>query len=84
MKNAQHRRLRGTVVSTGMQKTIVVRIDRQVSHPKYKKMYTVSKRYKVDEPNGTVRLGNLVEIEECRPLSKTKCWRYVRTVAETV
>lgn len=80
MKPVQHRKLRGSVVSTKMQKTIVVRVDRQVVHPKYKKMYTVSKRYQVHEPTGSVKLGDLVEIEECRPLSKEKCWRFTRVL----
>lgn len=83
MKETQHRRLRGTVVSTRMQKTAVVRVDRRVAHPTYKKMYTISKRYKVHEPEGKVHVGDEVEIEECRPISKEKCWRYVRTLKET-
>lgn len=76
-----HRRLRGTVVSTKMQKTTVVRVDRRVAHPKYGKMYTVSKNFKVHDPDAKARVGELVEFEECRPLSKDKRWRYVRTIA---
>ena len=80
MKATQHRRLRGTVVSTKMEKTAVVRVDRHVAHPKYKKMYTVSKRYKTHDPKGAAHVGDIVEIEECRPISKEKCWRYVQTL----
>ena len=74
------RRLRGTVVSTAMQKTAVVQIDRRVAHPKYGKMYTVSKTFKVHDPEAKARVGDLVEIEECRPLSKDKRWRYLQTL----
>ncbi|GMU25890.1 30S ribosomal protein S17 [Patescibacteria group bacterium] len=81
---AQRRRLWGTVISTKMQKTAVVKVDRQVSHPKYQKKYTVSKRYHVHDPEAQGKVGDLVEFEECRPLSKTKCWRYVKTVKPAV
>lgn len=80
MTNPIHRRLRGTVVSTKMQKTAVVRIDRRVSHPKYGKMYTLSKKFKIHDPESKARVGDLVEFEECRPLSKDKRWRYVKTI----
>lgn len=72
--------LSGLVVSTKMQKTAVVRIDRRVSHPKYGKMYTLSKKFKIHDPEGKARVGDLVEFEECRPLSKDKRWRYLRTI----
>lgn len=75
-----HRRFRGLVVSTKMQKTAVVQIDRRVAHPKYGKMRTISKKFKVHDPEGRARVGDLVEFEECRPLSKDKRWRYVGTL----
>jgi small subunit ribosomal protein S17 len=82
MKSAmKRRRLRGTVVSAKMAKTSVVRVDRRVAHPKYAKMRTVSRKFKVHDPEAKARLGDVVEFEECRPLSKGKRWRYVRTVA---
>lgn len=74
------RRLRGTVVSTAMQKTAVVRIDRQVTHPKYGKKYAVSKKFKLHDPEAKAHVGDVVEFEECRPISKDKRWRYVRTL----
>lgn len=80
MSPSTHRRLQGTVVSTKMLKTAVVRIDRRVAHPKYGKMFTVSKKFKIHDPDAKARVGDLVEFEECRPLSKDKRWRYVRTV----
>ncbi|MFA5130195.1 MAG: 30S ribosomal protein S17 [Patescibacteria group bacterium] len=84
MKETQRRQLRGTVVSTKMQKTVVVRVDRNVSHPKYHKSYTMSKRYKVHVSEQAPQTGDLVEIEECRPISKDTCWRYVRTLTKAV
>ncbi|MEK7665641.1 MAG: 30S ribosomal protein S17 [Patescibacteria group bacterium] len=72
-----HRRLTGVVVSNKMQKTIVVRVDRTVTHPKYGKRYRVSSRFKSHDQNGTAKMGQKVTIEECRPLSKEKRWRLV-------
>jgi small subunit ribosomal protein S17 len=76
----KRRRLRGTVVSTKMQKTIVVRVDRHVTHPVYKKAYVVSKKFKVRDAAAAAHVGDLVEIEESRPLSADIRWRYVRTL----
>jgi small subunit ribosomal protein S17 len=77
---SSHRRLTGTVVSTAMQKTALVRIDRRVTHAKYGKMYTISRKFKVHNPDAKAHVGDVVEFEECRPLSKDKRWRYIRTV----
>ena len=71
------RRLNGTVVSDKMDKTVVVRVDRTVVHPKYLKRYTVSKRYKAHDEANTAKTGDEVTIEETRPLSKGKRWRLV-------
>jgi len=76
----QRRRLRGTVVSAKMAKTIVVRVDRHVTHPLYHKAYVVSKKFKVRDTAGVAHAGDLVEFEECRPLSADVRWRYVRTL----
>lgn len=64
--------LKGVVVSDKMQKTIVVKVDRYVEHPKYKKFYKVSKKYKAHDEGNTKKMGDIVEIVETRPLSKTK------------
>lgn len=79
-KNAQsmRRRLQGTVVSTGkMAKTITVKIDRTVVHPKYGKRFEVSKKFLVHDEAGTAKMGEVVTIEETRPLSARKRWRVV-------
>lgn len=63
-----------------MQKTAVVRVDRQVAHEKYGKYFVVSKKFKVHDPEAKTHVGDLIEFEECRPLSKDKRWRYLSTV----
>ncbi|MBP7134577.1 30S ribosomal protein S17 [Patescibacteria group bacterium] len=75
-----HRLLEGVVVSTKMQATAVVRVDRRVAHEKYGKYFTISKKFKVHNPDGKAKLGDIIEFEECRPLSRDKRWRYVATV----
>ncbi|MBI4256795.1 30S ribosomal protein S17 [Candidatus Uhrbacteria bacterium] len=67
--------LKGEVVSTKMDKTLVVRVDRTVVHPKYGKRYVQSKKYHVhDEHNGHT-LGDVVVFQASRPYSKTTRWR---------
>ena len=79
---ATRRRLSGTVVSTKMTKTIVVRVDRMKTHSKYRKQYVTSTRFAVHDELGTAKVGDLVTFEETRPLSKTKRWRLIgQTVA---
>lgn len=70
----------GTVVSDKMQKTVVVRIDRNVKHPLYDKTITLSKRVKVRDENGECGVGDLVRIMETRPYAKSVRWRYVSTI----
>lgn len=78
------RHLTGRVTSNRMAKTIVVRIERMIQHPKYGKTYMVSKKYKVHDEKGLAHIGDLVEIEETRPLSTDKRWRYLRTITQAV
>ncbi|MFH1621372.1 MAG: 30S ribosomal protein S17 [Patescibacteria group bacterium] len=78
------RRLSGLVVSAKSTKTAVVRIDRQVPHPKYGKYFTRSKRFKIHDPKGLAKVGDEVEIEETRPLSKDKRWRFLKTIKTVV
>jgi small subunit ribosomal protein S17 len=77
---AQRRHLQGVVVSANMAKTVVIRIDRSVMHPKYGKYYTVSKKLKVHDEEGKAHVGDTIEIEETRPLSREKRFRYLSTV----
>lgn len=69
------KRFSGVVVSDGMDKTIVVRVERVKIHPKYKKRYTVSRNYKVHDEKNQYKEGDQVNFTECRPLSKDKRWR---------
>ncbi len=72
------RRLSGIVVSNKMDKTIVVRVDRTVEHPKYIKRYTMSSRFKVHVEGDKPEVGTEVTIEETRPMSKDKRWILVK------
>lgn len=65
----------GQVVSTRMQKTIVVEVSRRVPHPLYKRIITKRKKFYAHDEQGTAKTGDVVRIIECRPLSKLKRWR---------
>jgi len=79
-KKSQKRTLKGTVVSDRMEKTVVVRVDRMKVHPKYGKRYLQSNRLKVHDEQGEYKVGDVVKIEETRPLSKDKRWRVIDKV----
>ncbi len=65
----------GEVVSTRMQKTIVVEVTRQKAHLLYRRVVSRSKKFHAHDESNEARLGDVVRIEETRPLSKTKRWR---------
>lgn len=69
------RRFTGTVVSTKMDKTLVVRVERTVVHPKYGKRYVRSKKFYVHNEHNAHKIGDRIEFQECRPYSRTKRWR---------
>ena len=74
--------LQGTVVSDKCDKTITVLVERRVMHPIYKKFIKRTKRYHAhDEANGH-KVGDVVRIRECRPISKTKTWEVLGDEAE--
>jgi len=62
----------GEVVSCGMSKTIVVKVTRTLKHEKQEKVIRRSKKYKAHDENNIAKVGDWVEVAECRPLSKTK------------
>lgn len=74
------RTLSGRVVSDKMKKTITVLVERRVKHPLYGKIVTRSKKYHAHDENGECKQGDVVLIEECRPIAKTKSWRVSRLV----
>ena len=73
---------RGVVVSTGMDKTIVVRVDTVKAHPKYKKIVRHSKNLHAHDEENRANVGDVVRVVETRPLSKTKRWRLAEVVEE--
>jgi small subunit ribosomal protein S17 len=66
--------LTGVVVSDKADKTVTVRVERRVMHPVYKKFITRSKKYAAHDETNAWKAGDLVRIEECRPISKSKRW----------
>jgi small subunit ribosomal protein S17 len=74
----------GEVVSTKMQKTIVVEVTRRVPHPLYKRIVTKRKKFYAHDEDRTARLGDVVRIVECRPLSSLKRWRLDEVVRRAV
>ncbi len=81
MEKASKRKVRtGVVVSDKMDKTVVVAVEQRVKHPKYGKYITRRKRYKAHDEGNECRVGDRVEIEETRPLSKEKRWRVRRII----
>ena len=76
------RRIRkGRVVSNKTDKTITVVVERRVMHPIYKKFIRTSKKYHAHDENNVAQEGQIVSIQECRPLSKTKNWVLVEDAA---
>ena len=66
--------LQGVVVSDACDKTIIVRVERRVMHPVYKKFITRSKKYAAHDETNAHKSGDVVRIEESRPISKRKSW----------
>ncbi|HUB96568.1 MAG TPA: 30S ribosomal protein S17 [Stellaceae bacterium] len=66
--------LQGVVVSDKGDKTVIVRVERRVMHPVYKKFITRSKKYAAHDENNSFKTGDTVRIEESRPISKRKHW----------
>jgi small subunit ribosomal protein S17 len=77
------RKLVGRVVSDKMQKTVTVRVERRVKDPMMGKIITRSKKYHAHTDTNEFKEGDLVEIAECRPLSRTKSWRVTRLVEKS-
>ena len=70
----------GEVVSTKMQKTIVVQVTRRVPHPLYKRIVAHRKKFYAHDEEGVAKTGDVVRIVESRPLSKLKKWRLVEVI----
>jgi small subunit ribosomal protein S17 len=72
--------LKGRVVSVAMDKTAVVEVTILMAHPVYKKRYRTTRKYYVHDENNECSVGDLIRIEETRPLSKRKRWRLLDIV----
>ena len=79
-EQAKRRRLQGVVTSTAPKDTAVVRVDRRVADSKYGKYVTVSKKFMTHDPGHVAHKGDLVEFEECRPISRHKAWRLLSVI----
>ena len=74
--------LQGTVVSDKGDKTVVVSVERRFTDPVMKKTVRKSKRYHAHDATNEVKVGDMVEIRECRPISKLKSWEVISGAAE--
>lgn len=74
------RALVGRVVSDKMQKTVTILVESRVKHPLYGKIITRSAKYHAHDEDGVAAEGDLVEIEECRPISRTKTWKVAKVL----
>lgn len=74
--------LKGIVVSDKMDKTIVVKVDRLVAHPLYKKRFVRSRKFKAHDPENKCKVGDVVLIRETRPISKEKHWEVVEILSQ--
>ena len=79
-KTSLKRTLIGKVVSDKRNKTVTVQIERRVKHPIYDKIVMRSSKYHAHDENGQYKMGDVIEITESRPLSKTKNWVATRLV----
>ena len=81
---ASKRTLFGRVVSDKMDKTVVVLVERRVKHPMYDKIIVRSKKYHAHNESNEAKSGDLVEIQECKPIAKTKAWTVTKLVEKAV
>ena len=78
------RTLTGRVVSDKMDKTVTVLVERRVKHPMYDKIIVRSKKYHAHSETNEAKQGDLVEIQECRPISKSKSWTVSKLLEKAV
>lgn len=79
-ENKTNRMLEGRVFSNAMDKTVTVLIERRVKHPLYGKFMRRSTKIHAHDENNICNQGDLVRVEQCRPLSKTKSWRLLEVL----
>lgn len=79
-KKASKRKFEGEVVSDKMDKTVVIKITTLKNHPKYKKQTKVTRKFKAHDEKNQFKVGDIVLVEECRPLSAQKKWRVIKKI----
>ena len=79
---ANKKTMTGVVVSSKMDKTVVVKVERRFAHPVFKKVVKTTKKYKVHDENNECVEGDFIRIQETRPLSKEKRWRLIDIVTK--
>jgi small subunit ribosomal protein S17 len=75
--------LQGVVVSDKADKSVTVLVERRVMHPLYKKIIRRSKKYRAHDEDNRCKVGDLVQIQECRPIAKSKSWQVIDAGAES-
>lgn len=70
----------GQVISNKMNKTVTVAVNSKISHKKYKKIISKTKKYYVHDENNKYKIGDLVKIKQTRPISKNKCWTVIEEI----
>nr|YP_010728939.1 ribosomal protein S17 [Lithothamnion corallioides]WEA77084.1 ribosomal protein S17 [Lithothamnion corallioides] len=70
----------GEVISNKMNKTITVAVIKKVSHKKYKKILSKTKKYYAHDEHNNYLIGDIVKIQEIRPISKNKCWKVIKKI----
>jgi len=80
-KEKQSKVKKGEVISNKMDKTVIIKIDRVKSHPVYKKNYIVSNNIKAHDENNEYQVGDIVEIVETMPISRSKFFKVIRSVS---
>lgn len=83
VKVSRGRILQGVVVSAKMVKTVVVAVDRRVTHPLYQKVITRTTKVHVHDADERCKEGDKVTIQECKPISKTKSWVLLEILEQT-
>jgi len=79
-QTTSNRTLQGRVVSDKMDKTVTVMVERRVKHPLYGKFVRRSTKVHAHDQDNQCRIGDVVVVEQCRPLSKSKKWRFVKLI----
>ncbi len=82
-ETANKRTLTGRVVSDKMNKTVTVLVERRVKHELYGKVITRSKKYHAHDEKNEFHEGDMVMIEECRPIAKTKAWQVTKLIEKS-